>query len=244
MDLLEDLGVGTGMTAVVGAGGKKTTLYALADRIERAVVTSTVRIPFFDEHVAAVRTTPDPATAVQTVEQWPIGLVADREESRYVGYDPAVVSTIETGDTVDAVLVKADGARNREFKAPGEDEPRIPPAADRVLAIASVHVVGEPLDEPLVHRPERVSEITGLERGERIGVEDVAAVLASEDGGLKNVPDGAELIPMLNKVDDEDLEETARAVAGEILDRGPIERVALTRMIAPDDEQLVDVVTR
>ena len=242
MDLLEDLGVGSGMTAVAGAGGKKTTIYSQADRIERAVVTSTVRIPFFDEHVERVLITPNPSEAVSDVTAWPVGMVRDREESRYVGYDPAVVSTLQSSGGLDAVLVKADGARNREFKAPGEDEPRIPQAADRVLVLASMHVVGEPLDENLVHRPERVRALTGRELGEPIRAEDVATVLASEKGGLKNVPDSAEMIPVLNKVDDEAIESTARTVAEEILERGPIERVALTRMIAPED-QLVDIVT-
>ena len=40
--------------AVVGAGGKKTTLYLLGSLLDRAVVTATVRIPIFDDQVARV----------------------------------------------------------------------------------------------------------------------------------------------------------------------------------------------
>jgi len=242
MDLLEDLGLGSGTTAVVGAGGKKTTIYSVAPRIGRAVVTSTVRIPIFDEHVADVRTTRDPLAALRAVEKWPIGLVPEREDTRYLGYDPAVVSEMAEQGTADAILVKADGARNREFKAPGENEPRIPDGADRVLVFASVHVVGEPLDEELVHRPERVRDITGRDLGEPVQAEDVARVLASERGGLKNVPEGAEVIPVLNKVDDDDLEATARSIAERVLAESPIERVALARMIDPE-RPLVDIVS-
>ena len=252
MDLVEDLGVDAGLTAVVGAGGKKTAIYTMANRIRRAVVTQTVRIPPFDEHVERVIRTADPAAALDSVTEWPVGLVPDYEDSRYLGYDPAEVDAIADRNVADAVLVKADGARNREFKAPGEDEPKIPPGADRVLLLASTQIVGSPLEEPHVHRPERVATLTDLSIGDRIGTEDVAAVLASPRGGGKNVPEGAELVPVLNKVDDPADEATARDIASAILDRvrsrreagrdaPPIHRVALTRLIDPD-RPLVDVV--
>lgn len=242
MDLVADLGLDRGTTAVVGAGGKKSLLYTAASLIDRAVVTATVRIPPFDEHVTQVIQTADPAQALDAVDSWPVGLVPTSEESRYLGYEGAQIAAIAAHDRPEAVLVKADGARNREFKAPGEDEPRIPGAADRVMAIASTHIVGEPLAEPQVHRPERVGAITGLAPGETIGAEDVAAVLASPDGGRKNVPPDADLVPVLNKVDDDEDEATARDIAERILDRSPISRVALTNLIDPE-RRLVDVVT-
>lgn len=241
MDLLEDLGIGTGTTAVVGAGGKKTTLYTAANLIERAVVTTTVRIPRFDEHVEQLVQTDTPVEALASGVDWPVGLVPGYEESRYLGYDPAVVDAIAASGIADAVLVKADGARNREFKAPGEGEPNIPAGADRVLAIASTHVVGEPLTEELVHRPERVAALTGLDFGDEIGTEDVATVLVSPEGGRKNVPDAAELIPVLNKVDDEADLAVAREIAHRVIETSPVERVALTRLIDPD-HRLVDIV--
>ncbi len=64
-----------GLVCVVGAGGKKTTLYTLADRLDRAVVTATVRIPVFDEHVARVAVTADPVDALAdaTPDDFPSG---------------------------------------------------------------------------------------------------------------------------------------------------------------------------
>lgn len=241
MDLVEDLGIGSGMTAVVGAGGKKTTLYTAATAIDRAVLTTTVRIPRFDEHVAELVQTRDPVSVLEAVEDWPVGLVPGFEEARYLGYDLDVVEEIAASGLAEAVLVKADGARNREFKAPGDDEPRIPSGADRVLAIASAHIVGKPLSEDYVHRIERVAALTGLDPGDTIGIEDVATVLASPKGARKNVPADAELIPVLNKVDNEAHAETAREIAERVLDRSPIGRVALTRLIDPENK-LVEIV--
>ncbi|MFC7156205.1 selenium cofactor biosynthesis protein YqeC [Halomarina halobia] len=235
MDLTEALvpetDVGAPLVPVVGAGGKKTALYTLANRLDRAVVTATVRIPLFDEHVARVVVTDDPAAAAESAgpDDWPLGVVPEREGDRYLGYDPDDVGAL-AGSDLDAVLVKADGARMREFKAPGEDEPRLPDGTDAVLAIASVQVVGRPLTAEYVHRPERVAALTGREVGDTVRAEDVATVLAHPEGGFENVPDGATVIPVLNKVDDEDWERTARTVARTIRERADVPYVALTRL--------------
>jgi len=243
MDLTEALSAEGGLVCVVGAGGKKSTLYALAGRLDRAVVTASVRIPIFDQHVASVRVTRDPIGAIEAAGagDWPLGLVPERERSdRYLGYDRHVVDDIAAAGPVGTTLVKADGARMREFKAPDDTEPQVPDTADVVLPVASVHAVGEPLTDALVHRPERVAAVADLDPGDRLGVGDVATVLASPEGGRKGVPEEATVIPVLNKVDDDDLERTARDIADEIHARADVPRVALTRMTA--DDPLVGVV--
>lgn len=240
MDLVEALGADRGTTCLVGAGGKKSTLYALAERLPRAVVTATVRIPLFDQQVASVTVTDDPVAAVRRTDEWPVGVVHERNGDRYEGYEPAIIDDLGTAGVADAILVKADGARTRWLKAPGEHEPRIPAGADRVVPVASVRVVGEPLDETHVHRPERVAAITDLDLGDPIGPPDVATVLASDDGGFRDVPEDATVIPLLNMVDDASLEATAREIAAELHDRSDVPRVVLTRLI--DDEPIVDVV--
>jgi probable selenium-dependent hydroxylase accessory protein YqeC len=243
MDLTTALDARDATVCAVGAGGKKSTLFALAGRLDRAVVTASVRIPIFDDRVAAVRVTEDPVTAIEgaQADDWPLGLVPERERSdRYLGYDTDVVSEIADA-APGATLVKADGARLREFKAPGDREPQIPATADVVVPIASAHVVGEPLTADLVHRPERVAAIADRALGDELRPADVAAVLASDAGGLKDVPDGATAIPVVNKVDDEADAAAGRAVAQGVLDRADVPRVLLTRLIA--DEPVVEVVS-
>ncbi|MFC4550295.1 MULTISPECIES: selenium cofactor biosynthesis protein YqeC [Halorussus] len=255
------------LTCMVGAGGKKTTLYALADRLSRAVVTATVRIPIFDGEVADLAVTDEPVSALSDADadSWPLGLVPERERpDRYRGYDPETVAALADAHA-GPVLVKADGARTRWLKAPDEREPQVPAAADTVVPIASAKVVGERLSAEHVHRPEVVAELTGRELGDPIRPEDVAAVLAHEAGGLKGVPADATAVPVVNMVDDADLRETAREVADEVLDRtaesrspasdstargstdsdstdrGPtVPRVVLAQMVA--DDPVVEVV--
>jgi probable selenium-dependent hydroxylase accessory protein YqeC len=245
MNILDALAAADGTTCVIGAGGKKTTMAALAGRLDRAIISATVRIPIFDEWAGRVVVTDSPVETVDAAldrsdaGEWPLGVVPERErDDRYRGYDPETIDRLGTFGV--PILLKADGARMRRFKAPDDHEPRLPATADTVVAVASAHVVGEPLSEELVHRVPAVSRITGLDPGEQITAADVAAVLASDRGGRKDVPTGATYVPLVNMVDDADLEEKAGEVAAEIHDRIDVPRVVLAEMRA--DDPVVDVV--
>jgi probable selenium-dependent hydroxylase accessory protein YqeC len=135
--------------------------------------------------------------------------------------------------------VKADGARNREFKAPGEHEPQLPSSATSVVALASVQVVGKPLTDEHVHRPELVADLADLAVGDTVEPVHVARVLASEQGGRKDVPPSARVVPTLNKVDDGEWESVAREIANAIHDRCSVPFVALTCL---REGRLVDTV--
>jgi len=213
----------TRVVAVVGAGGKKSLLYALAERLERAVVTATVRIPPPGESVAQVVTDEDPVAGLDRVDDWPAAVIRPPEPDkpdRHPGYDRAAVARLATDERVGTVLVKADGARTRWLKAPDEHEPRLPDA-DVVVPVASARVVGEPLDDERVHRPGRVAAITGRSVGEAVTAGDVGRVLGHPDGGRKDVASVAtatgdgrpRVVPLVNMVDTPALAATAREVA-------------------------------
>ena len=242
MEYATELGLDEGLTAVVGAGGKKSTMYAVAPTLDRAVVTTAVRIPPFEDQVAEFYETREPLSALESVAKWPVGLSPAYEENRYLGYDFETLGAIAESPIPQAVLVKADGARNRELKVPGEDEPKVPPAADRVLGLASAQVVGKPLTEEYVHRVGRVSDLTGIDRGAELTVEAVATILSSPEGTEQGVPETAAFVPVLNKVDTPALRETAREIADRVLERGRADRVALTQLRGRE-EPLVELRT-
>ncbi|KAB1196848.1 MULTISPECIES: selenium cofactor biosynthesis protein YqeC [Haloferax] len=237
--LADALGIGPDdLVSVVGAGGKKSLIYRLARSVD-GVVTSTVRIPIFDDEVTDVAVTDDPETAVTERHTRPLGVVPERERTdRYSGYDPTTVDAVGRA-TDDVVLTKADGARSRWLKAPGENEPQIPHSTDLVCPVASVRVVGESLSEEHVHRPKLVATVTGRDIGEELSAWDVAAVLASDSGGMKAVPETARVVPVLNMVDGDGEAQTADKVAGWVREHPRVDRVVATRLVA--DDPVVDI---
>lgn len=238
MELADALGLGTEeVVAFVGAGGKKTAMGRLVaagrTRAPRVGYTTTTHMPppsDIDLSLEPPSALPEglsealPEDLSEALPEnlptpsEPVAIAAervpnpDRADEKVRGYDPAVVDRLAESGHFDWLLVKADGARRREFKAPGPDEPQLPSSATVVVPVASVAAVGAPLDDGAVHRPERVAALTGREPGKSLTVEDVARVLASPEGGLKDVPPSATVVPVVNKADTPGERATARAV--------------------------------
>jgi probable selenium-dependent hydroxylase accessory protein YqeC len=247
MRLAEALGLGgSEHVAFVGAGGKKTAMGRLATEGTRRGVavgyTTTTAMPppadlplvvgdlgvddddgartdECDDGDDDARPSPlaDRDPPVAFAREW----VSDpaRADRKVRGFDPGVVDDLFAAGRFDWLLVKADGARRREFKAPGDAEPVVPRSATHVVPVASVRAVGDPLTEATVHRPERVAALSGAAVGDRITPETVGAVLASPDGGCRGVPPGATVTPAVNKADTAALRETAVAALDHALAR-------------------------
>lgn len=230
MDLAGALGLDDReLVAFVGAGGKKTAMARLveeaADRGRTVGYTATAHVPPPDYPLVlaspgallANLTAPvdadtgsdDPKAVAFARER-----VAnpDRVDQKLRGFPPAVLDEVFGGDRFDWVLVKADGARMRELKAPGADEPPIPSRSTVVVPVVSVRAVGRPLTAESVHRPERVAAVTGRSVGADLAPADLGRLLASPQGGLKRVPDESAVLPLVNKADTDQLRERARAV--------------------------------
>lgn len=240
MNIVSALHASEGICCAVGAGGKKTTIYSLAQRVERAVVTATVRIPPFSSSVEDLIVTDDPRSAIESATAWPLGLSPVREgPDRFGGYEPSIINELSES-SADAIFVKADGARMRNFKAPADHEPRIPTAATTVIPIVSAHVVGEPLTDEVVHRVERVAAIADLDPGDTITTAAVGRVIASKRGGMKGVPPKATVVPLVNMIDDEALRQVGIEIAETIHRHVDVPRVVLATM--RESRPLVDIV--
>jgi probable selenium-dependent hydroxylase accessory protein YqeC len=96
-------------------------------------------------------------------------------------------------------LVEADGAKGRFLKAPAEHEPVIPPGADRVVVVAGLGAIGEPLDEQTVHRPEIAARLLGVPLGTLVTPDLFAQLLGHASGGLKRIPSRAEVVALLTQ---------------------------------------------
>jgi molybdenum cofactor cytidylyltransferase len=135
------------------------------------------------------------------------------EQDKAQGVPPDLVDRIAAQPAVDAVIVEADGSRRRPFKAPAPHEPVIPASATVVVPVVGLDALGRPLTAEHVHRPQLVAGLTGAASGAPVTPAMIATVLAHPQGGAKNVPATARLIPFLNKVENEITLAAAREIA-------------------------------
>jgi probable selenium-dependent hydroxylase accessory protein YqeC len=241
--LLKLLGAEEGIVCAVGAGGKKTTLYALAAAHPgRVAMTATVFMTAFSRRLGAYRLIteePDlPATVAATSGHRRVAYARPSDKpGRVAGVPPEVIGDCHRQGAFDLTLVKADGARMRAIKAPATDEPVIPDTATTVLCIVSAAAIGEPLDDRIAHRPERIEAVTGLTAGEAISPAAVGRLLGADNGSLQGIPECARVIAIINAVDDADRRQAAREAAHAALEHGAhrIERVVLTSHREGDD---------
>jgi probable selenium-dependent hydroxylase accessory protein YqeC len=100
----------------------------------------------------------------------------------------------------DIVLVEADGAKCLPCKVPASHEPVLPDACDIVIGVAGLDSVGHPMQE-VCFRPEQAETLLQKDRTQLLTAEDLAKILASEDGARKNVG-SRDYYVVLNKCND------------------------------------------
>ncbi|MGD8430039.1 MAG: selenium cofactor biosynthesis protein YqeC [Ectothiorhodospiraceae bacterium] len=247
-DLLDALGIEGGIVCAVGAGGKKTTLYRIADvHGGRVAVTTTVFMAPFPKRFRGERVLTEPerieGAVLDAAEDGDRVAYACTSEKpgRHGGVPSDRIHRIHQDGGFALTLVKADGARMRGIKAPSEREPNLPPGTDLVLYLVSAATLGEPLDEAVAHRVEKLETIMQLPRGGTIGPGHIARLLTSPEGALQGVG-GARLVPVINQVDDAERHRAARAAAELALEnaKGHFDRVILASMRR--DRPIVEVV--
>lgn len=255
MNLKTALGVRPGeLVALVGAGGKTTTAWRLLGLLvaagERAVFTTTTRI--FEPRDVPLILTPNPdltKIARELAESQALVLAATQGERgdpdqaahspyvaspvKLVGLEPGVLSDLARRLPGVTWLVEADGAKGRLLKAPAEYEPVIPAGADRVVIVAGLEAIDQPLDERTVHRPEIAARLLGVPLGTVITPDLFANLIGHASGGLKGIPSHAEAVALLTQWDGRS-HTHADTVARQLLLSRRIVRVVLAAPRAPD----------
>ena len=226
--------------AFTGAGGKTTAIRRLAGELTRALITTTTKLGHSQvdlaEHHFIDPTPAELGRIPQLLKQSGIVLVTgplSETGGKWTAPDGATLEALpglaaETGATL---LIEADGARGRSIKAPAEHEPVVPNFTNKVVSMAAMDGLGQPVDSPAVHRPERVAELLGLDPSDTLGPVEFVRLLASPYGGLKGVPAGAEVRILLNKADPARVA-AGREIAGLLLEASGIQAVVLAELQA------------
>ena len=228
MDLCDALDVHPGdVVALVGGGGKTTALYRLgaelAGRGLAVLLCGTTRFtPPAGREAPNLTLVGGPAELRAAVAEgaWPRTAAAGwGSKGRLLPLEPGWIDALHEERPDLTVVIEADGSAMRPFKAPGEHEPVVPHGASLVVAVAGMDAAGRPLDGTHVHRPERVTALTGAPLGAPVTPELIAAVLCHPDGGRKGLPSGARWAALLNKADTPERRRAADLVAAAVRDR-------------------------
>lgn len=210
MDMPEDVGrimesdfpflKGQGhVISIVGAGGKTTLMFTLAgwyaNRGRKVVVTTTTHIKRPSSYPVA-----DNIEELRKLLKHNFMVIAgtDAPDGKLIW--PRNADMADLREIADVLLIEADGAKHFPCKVPSETEPVIPEESDIVLGVMGMDALGGIL-EKVCFRKEKVMEL--LRAGSRhvMTKEDLAEILASEQGTRKGV-DSRDYYVILNKCDD------------------------------------------
>jgi molybdenum cofactor cytidylyltransferase len=246
--------------AFTGGGGKTTAMFQLANELAhprrfRVLTTTSTRIFTAQINRSPAHITFDPAAqAVADVlpalqaeldRHGQVLLIgrADAASGKAFGVPPEAIYALAQTGRFDLIINEADGSRMRSFKAPAAHEPVIPACTTLVSPVVGLDVLGRPLNDDAVHRAGLVSRLSGAAPEQPITPDIVAAVVCHPQGGLKNVPPQARVIPLLNKVDTPEGLAAARALAGRLLACSQIDSVAVGA-VQTGDQPILEVQSR
>jgi molybdenum cofactor cytidylyltransferase len=211
MRLRDALNISRGdIVAFTGAGGKTSTLIQLGRELAadgwRVIGTTTTRIAA-DElslmpgalSIGGSSLRPEAISRALNQHGF-VFLYHNVTNDKAVGLSVQTIESLVDSVDSDVILIEADGARRLPFKAPYDHEPVIPRSATVVVPMVGVDAVGQPLDSEHVYNPQAMIRQYGYPYGERVKWPWVASVVRDPSLGLKNAPESARIVGMVNKV--------------------------------------------
>jgi molybdenum cofactor cytidylyltransferase len=227
------------VVSFVGAGGKTTAMFRLVTELaqagRRVVMTTTTRISETQAKLApSVLPVSQLGLLTEHLDQYrQCCIVGPRDgHGKIGGISCELIAGLHARPDVDIVLVEADGSRQLPFKVPAGHEPVVPSVTTHLIPVAGLDVINQPLDSEHVHRAELAASLCGAPLGSPVTPEMVAQVLAHPNGGAKQRPAHARLVPILNKAEDEAALCHARSISHSLLAAPEIDRVIVSSLRA------------
>lgn len=197
--------------ALVGGGGKTTTLWSMGKELARSartIVTSTTKagapppgvpLVFWDEGSSPVALLAPVAAALEKSSLIAVGSAIRKERLQSV---PAAVADYLFTDCEAAyVLNEADGARMLPFKAPAEYEPALALTTTLAIIVVGLDALRRPIADGSLHRPERIVALTGANIGDRLVPNHVAMIARHYLRKIANSAPEARAGVLINKAD-------------------------------------------
>lgn len=211
-------GDGSKGIAFVGAGGKTTAMFQLARELgTRVIVTATTHLgawqtPMADRHIVAEA--PEEIGEILEGVTLITGKLVGERSSPINSSVLYWLREVAKNNKI-PLLIESDGARQKPLKAPAAHEPPIPEFVGTVVVVAGLSGLGKAVSEA-VFREEEFERFSDS-ASRRVTAEMVARVLVHPDGGLKNIPDGARRVALLNQADTPELQAVAQKMSKDLL---------------------------
>ena len=211
--------------AFVGAGGKTTAMFKVAQELSPCIVTTTTHLGAWqaneaNQHIVICK--PEDVNQLEEIAFAGIILVTGEEKgNRLTSLSDENLAWLEQFCNYHflPLLIEADGARQKPLKAPKEHEPVIPDFIDTVVVVAGLSGIGKPLNDKNIYNAELFAELGKMKEGKKVLSGNLIQVLVHEEGGLKNTPAKARKIAFLNQADTLELQAIGGRMANNLLDK-------------------------
>jgi probable selenium-dependent hydroxylase accessory protein YqeC len=224
------------LITLVGAGGKTTTMFALAAELKSrgrsVLVTTTTAIYYppvecYDEINIIDKIEIDSFRKVSGGSVHVLGSKVN-EAGKLLGVKKEDINNIFNNNIFDYILVEGDGSKRLPIKAPAEHEPVIPEFTTKVVGVIGMDVFGKKINSDNVHRQELFCELAGSNIGEIIDEAKILSLIQNKNGLFKSTPSKACKYLLLNKVEKTRSFNSIEFIKTEIIRRKlPIEKVIL-----------------
>lgn len=166
----------------IGAGGKTTMIYQLAEELaamEKKVIVTT------STHMQKARLNfVEWGTPFEVEEGQIITTGVSCSDTKIKSFD--LDAYAELAKKADVMLVEADGSRKMPLKVPASHEPVLVEGTDLVIGILGVNSVGNTI-ENVAQRPSDVAGVLGKDVKDIVTMKDLIAIGESENGLHKGV---------------------------------------------------------
>ncbi|WP_320046461.1 selenium cofactor biosynthesis protein YqeC [uncultured Ilyobacter sp.] len=215
---------GGDIISIMGAGGKTTFLFRLADELremgKKVLVTTTTRVYMppkdcYDEICLDIKELPDKSRKLKKGVM--VAGSGVSSENKLLALDQETINKVRT--LYDYILIEADGSRRKPLKGWRENEPVVIDETTKTIAVVDIRGVGLTANPYTIHNFELFKELTGIEDGEAVTSHHVRKMITGEKGLLQKGI-GQEIV-YFNKVEDdkdiENLKEVAKGIKKKII---------------------------
>lgn len=201
--------------SIVGAGGKTSLMYCLAEMYSKnnmnVLMTTTTHIYKPEGYKYA-------ADEEQLKKIWSrggIGVVGKPCKDNKLTRPDDMEKYISLAD---AAIIEADGSRGMPCKVPYDYEPVIPEESDMVIGVVGIDAVGRAIKD-VCYGSDRAAQLLNTDESHILTEEDIAEILSSPSGTNKNVG-GKKYYVVINKCDNKLSRDKGRKIKKLLKDKG------------------------